>query len=94
MPFSVRGRPLYSSPVPLAAVIVLLIVSALAVGSAFLLGGLPIILIVPILLLLPGPFVTAGFLKRQLQRRKIATYRRQAQAGQTKFDARDEQTLA
>ena len=78
---------------PIPAVIALLVVGGLAIGAAFVFGGLPIILIIPILLLLPGPFVTAGFMKRQLQRRKIATFRRQAQAHQTSFDARDEQTL-
>lgn len=78
---------------PVVAVIALLLVAGLAIGAAFLLGGLPIILIIPILLLLPGLFVTAGLLKRQLQKRKIATFRRQAAARQTQFDARDEQTL-
>lgn len=79
---------------PTSIVIPLLAVGAIAIAAAILLGGLPLIIVIPILLLLPGPFVTAGFLRRQLQRRKIATFRRQAQARQASFDARDEQTLA
>jgi hypothetical protein len=80
--------------VPIVLVIVALVVVALAVGAGIVFGGLPLLIVIPVLLLLPGPFVTAGLIKRQMQQRKIAEFRRQAQTRNVHFDARDDQTLA